>query len=71
MTVEWAISNGFTGYPEAVAAMEARAAAIAEGRAKELVWLVEHPALYTRGASAKESDSRAFSVRMSPFLLRR
>jgi len=56
LTVEWAISNGFTGYPEAVAAMEARAAAIAEGRAKELVWLVEHPALYTRGASAKESD---------------
>jgi lipoyl(octanoyl) transferase len=36
--------------------MEARAAAIAEGRAGELVWLVEHPALYTRGASAKESD---------------
>jgi lipoyl(octanoyl) transferase len=56
LTVEWAISNGFTRYPEAVAAMEARAAAIAEGRARELVWLVEHPALYTRGASAKESD---------------
>ena len=56
MTVEWAISNGFTRYPEAVAAMEARATAIAEGRAGELVWLVEHPALYTRGASAKESD---------------
>jgi lipoyl(octanoyl) transferase len=36
--------------------MEARATAIAEGRAGELVWLVEHPALYTRGASAKESD---------------
>ena len=44
------------GYPEAVAAMESRAAAIADGRADELVWLVEHPALYTRGASAKEGD---------------
>jgi lipoyl(octanoyl) transferase len=56
LAVGWAISEGLTGYPEAVAAMEARAAAIAEGRAGELVWLVEHPALYTRGASAKESD---------------
>lgn len=56
MTVEWAISPGLTGYPEAVAAMEARAAAIAEGRAGELVWLVEHPPLYTRGASAKDGD---------------
>lgn len=36
--------------------MESRAAAIADGRADELVWLVEHPALYTRGASAKEGD---------------
>jgi lipoyl(octanoyl) transferase len=36
--------------------MESRAAAIAEGRAGELVWLVEHPALYTRGASAREGD---------------
>lgn len=56
MSVEWAISEGLTGYPEAVSAMEARAAAIAEGRAGELVWLVEHPPLYTRGASAKEGD---------------
>jgi len=44
------------GYLEAVAAMEARAAAIHEGRAGELVWLLEHPPLYTRGASAKDSD---------------
>jgi lipoyl(octanoyl) transferase len=56
LTVEWTISPGLTGYPEAVAAMEARAAAIADGRAGELVWLVEHPALYTRGASAKDGD---------------
>jgi len=56
MTTGWAISEGLVGYPEAVAAMESRAAAIAEGRAGELVWLVEHPALYTRGASAREDD---------------
>jgi lipoyl(octanoyl) transferase len=56
LTVEWAISAGLTGYPEAVSAMEARAAAIADGSARELVWLVEHPPLYTRGASAKATD---------------
>ncbi|HEY7797118.1 MAG TPA: lipoyl(octanoyl) transferase LipB [Hyphomonadaceae bacterium] len=56
MSVGWAISEGLTGYPEAVAAMESRAAAIAEGRAGELVWLLEHPPLYTRGASAREDD---------------
>jgi len=56
MTTGWAISEGLLGYPEAVAAMESRAAAIADGRARELVWLVEHPPLYTRGASAKEED---------------
>jgi lipoyl(octanoyl) transferase len=43
-------------YPAAVAAMEARAAAIAEGRAGELVWLLEHPPLYTAGVSAKAGD---------------
>lgn len=56
MPTGWAISEGLVGYPEAVAAMESRAAAIADGRADELVWLVEHPALYTRGASAREGD---------------
>jgi lipoyl(octanoyl) transferase len=56
MTTEWAISEGFVGYPEAVAAMESRVAAIAAGEANELVWLLEHPPLYTRGASAKEGD---------------
>ncbi len=43
-------------YPRAVAAMEARAAAIAEGAAGELVWLLEHPPLYTAGVSAKAGD---------------
>ena len=54
--VEWATSTGRTPYPEAVAAMEARAADIAEGRAAELVWLLEHPPLYTAGVSAKAAD---------------
>jgi lipoyl(octanoyl) transferase len=52
----WAVSGGPVPYPAAVAAMEARAAAIAEGRAGELVWLLEHPPLYTAGVSAKPSD---------------
>jgi len=52
----WAVSPGRVGYPEAVAAMEARAAAIAEGQAGELVWLLEHPPLYTAGVSAKAHD---------------
>lgn len=52
----WAVSQAQVPYPEAVAAMEARAAAIAEGRAGELIWLLEHPPLYTAGVSSKESD---------------
>ncbi len=54
--VEWIITDGLTGYDEAVDFMEARAAAIAEGRADELIWLVEHPPLYTAGTSAKPAD---------------
>ena len=56
MTTQWAISEGLVAYPEAVAAMESRAAAIASGEAPELIWLLEHPPLYTRGASAQEGD---------------
>ena len=52
----WAVSPGLVDYPAAVAAMEARAAAIAEGAAGELVWLLEHPPLYTAGVSAKAGD---------------
>jgi lipoyl(octanoyl) transferase len=52
----WAVSRGPVAYPDAVASMEARAAAIAEGRAQELVWLLEHPPLYTAGVSAKPGD---------------
>ncbi|NQE63057.1 Octanoate-(acyl-carrier-protein)-protein-N-octanoyltransferase [Caulobacter sp. RHG1] len=54
--VGWAVSTGQVPYPAAVAAMEARAAAIADGTAGELIWLLEHPPLYTSGVSAKASD---------------
>ena len=54
--MEWTRSVGLTPYPAAVEAMEARVAAIAEGAAPELVWLLEHPPLYTAGVSAKPSD---------------
>lgn len=52
----WAVSTDYVDYPAAVAAMEARAAAIADGTAGELVWLLEHPPLYTAGVSAKTAD---------------
>jgi lipoyl(octanoyl) transferase len=54
--IEWAISAGLVGYDDAVAAMQARAAAIADGHAAELVWLLEHSALYTAGTSARPAD---------------
>src|SRR5947209_7317745 len=50
------IEAGPLPYPEAVAAMEARAAAIHEGTAGELAWFVEHPPIYTAGTSAKDAD---------------
>src|SRR6476661_1244603 len=54
--VEWRISDAPVAYPEAVAAMEARVAAIAAGEAPELIWLLEHPPLYTSGTSGKAGD---------------
>jgi lipoyl(octanoyl) transferase len=54
--VEWRIWEGLTDYDAAVAAMEARVDAIAAGEAAECVWLMEHPALYTAGTSAKDGD---------------
>lgn len=54
--VEWRIAERPLAYADAVAAMDARAAAIAEGRAGELVWLIEHPPLYTAGTSARPQD---------------
>ena len=53
---DWRISDGPVPYEEAVAAMEARVADIRAGRARELVWLLEHPPLYTAGTSSKPHD---------------
>ncbi|MFN4010822.1 MAG: lipoyl(octanoyl) transferase LipB [Pannonibacter sp.] len=54
--VDWLISDTPVAYEDALAVMESRVAAIAEGTAPELVWLLEHPPLYTAGTSAKEAD---------------
>ncbi|WP_425228179.1 lipoyl(octanoyl) transferase LipB [Sphingomonas sp.] len=53
---EWRFSPGLTPYAEAHAAMEARAAAVSVGAAAELVWLLEHPPVYTAGTSARAGD---------------
>ena len=55
-SAEWRASNGLVEYRNAVAFMEARSAAIAAGREPELVWLVEHPPLYTAGTSAQAGE---------------
>ncbi|WP_370301939.1 lipoyl(octanoyl) transferase LipB [Pseudooceanicola sp.] len=54
--MEWIITDGLTPYDDALAFMEARAAAIAAGRAGECIWLLEHPPLYTAGTSARPED---------------
>ena len=54
--VEWRIEPGLTPYEGALAFMEERAAAIRDGVAGELIWLVEHPPLYTAGTSARAED---------------
>jgi lipoyl(octanoyl) transferase len=54
--VEWRISDSPVDYPQAVSAMEARAADIAAQQAREMVWLLEHPPLYTSGTSGKAGD---------------
>ncbi|MEM1383899.1 MAG: lipoyl(octanoyl) transferase LipB [Pseudomonadota bacterium] len=54
--VQWRVSPGYTPYADAIAAMEARAAAIADGRGAEQIWLLEHPALFTAGTSADPAD---------------
>ena len=54
--LEWRVSPGLTPYPEALAEMEARAAAIRAGEAGELIWLLEHPPLYTAGTSADPAE---------------
>jgi lipoyl(octanoyl) transferase len=54
--IEWITSPGLTGFREAEAWMEARVEGILAGTARECIWLVEHPPLYTAGSSAKPQD---------------
>jgi lipoyl(octanoyl) transferase len=54
--VEWRVTEGLTPYAEALAAMETRAAAVRDGTAPELVWLLEHPPLFTAGTSADPAE---------------
>jgi|SRR5580658_1364016 lipoyl(octanoyl) transferase len=56
MDLEWQTSDRPVAYDTAVAAMEARVAAIRQGTQPNLVWLLEHPPLYTGGTSAREED---------------
>ncbi|MBL6935978.1 MAG: lipoate-protein ligase B, partial [Alphaproteobacteria bacterium] len=55
-SLQWRISDQPVDYEDAVAQMEARVAAIREGSAAEMVWLLEHPPLYTAGTSARDED---------------
>ncbi len=55
-TPEWRLTDGLTAYPDALTDMEARVAAIRSGAAPELVWLLQHPPLYTAGTSANPAD---------------
>jgi lipoyl(octanoyl) transferase len=54
--IEWRLSEGLTPYPAALAEMEARAAAVRAGEASEMVWLLEHPPLFTAGTSADAAE---------------
>jgi lipoyl(octanoyl) transferase len=54
--VEWRVSDGLVDYDAALAAMTARAGAISRGEAAELVWLIEHPPLYTAGTSSRPQE---------------
>ena len=54
--IEWRVSPGLSPYTETLAAMEARAAAVLAGSARELVWLLEHPPVYTAGTSADPAE---------------
>jgi lipoyl(octanoyl) transferase len=54
--VEWRVDHKLVAYHDALAVMDARSAAIADGTAAEMVWLIEHPPLYTAGTSAKPGD---------------
>jgi lipoyl(octanoyl) transferase len=55
-SIEWRVTPGLSPYPETLEAMEARAAAIRAGTAPELIWLLEHPPLFTAGTSADPAE---------------
>jgi lipoyl(octanoyl) transferase len=55
-SVAWRVTPGLVSYEAALAEMESRASAIADGSADELVWLLQHPPLYTAGTSARDQD---------------
>jgi len=54
--IEWRVSDGLVPYTDALADMEARAAAVRDGEARELIWLLEHPPLFTAGTSANPAE---------------
>lgn len=54
--IEWRVSEGLVPYPEALGEMEARAAAVRAGEARELIWLLEHEPLFTAGTSADSAE---------------
>ncbi len=54
--IDWQLSTELVPYPDSLAAMEARAADISAGKASELIWLLEHPPLYTAGTSADPDE---------------
>ena len=54
--IEWRVSEGLVPYADALAEMEGRAAAVRAGNAGELVWLLEHPPLFTAGTSADPAE---------------
>jgi lipoyl(octanoyl) transferase len=54
--IEWRVSDGLVPYGDALAEMEARAAAVRDGQARELIWLLEHPPLFTAGTSADPAE---------------
>lgn len=62
--IEWRLSSESVGYPEALAEMEQRNAAVQTGDARELIWLLEHPPLYTAGTSSDPAEllSQEFPV---------
>ncbi|TPG22371.1 lipoyl(octanoyl) transferase LipB [Sphingomonas koreensis] len=54
--IEWRVATAPVPYPQALSEMEARAADVAAGRARELIWLLEHPPVYTAGTSADPAE---------------